>query len=406
MAQGGSRRQTLSPTYTPGVYPIVQELPAGVVDQALANLNPPGNGSEGGKTPSVVIPVRSLSEKGKAATGALLGQWADELQSRFPEKPTGALWRELAGDPSQLTLELWCEGPSRKFNSGSLYLSFIAPNGDRMLDTLLARGGASANESKPTPPPGMTRSPNVPGLSLKEFELPPGRYRHDRLMSLIARRIGFNLVSDYFTRSTVVSIQARKYVLGQFLEEFDRQFHCIHRWNGNTLLMRSSDWGEALLVEPTADVVARVEEIGKLKSGPTMDDLTQIAKRVNDHQLATLEFHTEPDGRPLPLNLVPRLRMNNTWLQAYAALSSAQRKKAESAAGLVLNTLPLQTRTLWVKPAAAMGFQFLTGAAALVLLEGSSKSMRLPGWTAIPTIGLSIPSVAVQRELWRNGRSY
>ncbi|HEU4754480.1 MAG TPA: hypothetical protein VFU47_15330, partial [Armatimonadota bacterium] len=379
-------------------FTMLSTVPPGVIDEAVQHANPPFNGSEGGKVPGAVFPASRLPTAGREALERLLTRFfAFAERSRRETDPPFERQdvRKVAGT---LVLEFWCNLDPRGLSG--LHLSLIW-DGKRMLDMPLAFA-STLPAANPGSTPVGDPAPESP-LEDRLIELPPGRYRHDRLLTLLAKAGGFEVVADYFTKGTVLTVEPGKKRLGDLLSKFDAALRCRHEWDGTLLRVRTVPWAELTDLEPPAEVTDRLEQFRALPRGPALEDLLLIARRTTDEQLATLEHYHGPGGEPLPLHLVPRLRMNAGWLRAFAALPAYQLADAESRAGLPLSRLAPGAREQWGLPLARAGLD-PQAPALLRVLPGPPPT--LTAWPRIPRVCLLSPLRPQPADLWRNAESY
>lgn len=397
--------------FLPQAYDILRTLPEGCLDRALAHPNPPFNGSEGAKVPGIAVPVAALPLQGREATSQLLRYLGDRMDEGRPG--AGSTYRRQAADPSGMKVELWTSSAPSTGGAATLHLSLRTADGKRAADVTLARTISLPKPSTSTPP--VTGTPGSNGSSppmdsathepreQRSIKVPEGRYRHDHLLAAVAKAANLETVSDYYTKGTVTTISPGPKRLEDLLRGFDRIYRCRHFWVGDILVFRSENWEALSEAEPPAVVTDRLTQAGKDPKTLEIDDLVFAAQNANDERLATLEYHTDPSGKALPLNLVPRLRMNAAWLRAYGALGAAKSLPVPKN-GLYLARLPRTARAAWQDV-------FLQAGVLSERDMAAARLRRTPGsafqdWPAVNRFTLELGGSAPPLDLWRTAISY
>jgi hypothetical protein len=383
----------------PQALDALRDTPPAVLKRALEFPNPPFNGSEGAKAPTVAISASRLGPAGQAAVRKWVGSHADFLAQRDPESANVTYFRKAAADLQGVRIELWCNEPARRGDTAELFLKIRTARGG-FGETPLAFGGSAADD---TPLEDLGESV-ASAIEDRKIDLPAGSYRLDRAQSIVARQAHVDLVSDYFTRGGTVTVGSGAHRLGDVLDRLDEAARMRHSWSGGILVFRSRRWYDLIDREPPAVVTDLLEARASKRETPTFGELLQIAASATDRQLATLERHVSSEGKPLPLNWSPRLQMNARWLRAYAGLSEQQRGLVGAARGLNLGGLPVTQRPAWEFPLTVMGLE-PSGAGVIVRLA-PGKPPQLDDWTGLPRVVFVTAETEEPLDLWRNAMSY
>lgn len=397
LASGGQRlpEGVFSPTFAPEIYPVVRSLPNALIERALSRPNPPFNGSEGAKVPGARIEARALSAAGREALSRVYEAAATRAEARSPGSPGAARLRSLARDPSAVHIELWVNEPAAATGHVSLNLSLISPPRGRA-DYTLAHGSAPTSPIDLAEPRAEPLPPHVSG---RLVVLPPGRYRSDRFLRLLAQESALPLASDYYTRPGFMTVTPGARRLADVISLYCRAFDTVAAWEGDCLILRSRDWVTRVDREPRA----RVADIASTWDGrgPTLAQALDVARQSTDAQLATLEDHGGPEGEKLPLHVVPRLRLNAAWLRAAALLGAADRAAAARPAGLFLDRLPLSAKATWTE---ALGLPLIPPRCVLRVRNGPPEA--LPDWVRMDDVTVAEGPRGIPVSLWRHARSY
>jgi len=411
--------------FPPAAYDVLKSLPDGIIDQVLSHPNPPFSGSQAAKAPAVTVPVSALSPDGREATTRLLLDLADQMDHAGPPA-TGKGFRNLAANPDGVKLGFWASSVPRSGGMASLSVSVLAPDGSIATDVVLARTPVPGPSFRPNgnlPTRGSTKAPGIvpipslqgggakPSLPDEPLDpreqrmvlLPEGRYRHDHLLATLAKSADLETVSDYYTKGTVTTISPGRKPLGELLRGLDRIYRCRHTWVGGCLVFRSENWEALAEVEPRAAVTDQLDQVAKDPKTLTVDDLVFAAENATDEGLATLEYHTEPNGKALPLHLVPRLRMNAPWLRAYGALRDAKSLPVPKG-GLYLARLPQPIRRAWEDVLLRAGITSNRGSTLARLRR--APGLAFPDWPSVDRYTLELGNATAPINLWKSAISY
>jgi hypothetical protein len=384
-----------SPTVNPHAFDLVKEIPRSLLLRVLNHPNPPFNGSEGAKVPALSLSAAQLSPRARQALSQLVSFYADYLQQRRPEMAALRQIRQDAADPRGLRIDFWCNKTGRSVSSASLMLHVRSPVGGLGDIELAFGGGTSGSEDEPT----LTPDPD-PHDAIR-FTLAPNSCRHDRALADLGAAAKIDIVADYYTKGTVLTITPGMKRLGEFLSSYDRIYRTRHWWVGNTLFVRSRSWYNLIEAEPTVSVTDRLDKLVLAKDTPTFKDLVSIVSESTDEQLSTLEYYFNAEAVKLPPNWSPRLQMNAPWLRAYANSTEQQRALIHSR-GLSIGALPNAHRERWERPLAIVGMEYTNNGVSVKAIQGSPPD--LASWPGLPRIIAS--DGARTTDLWRNAESY
>jgi hypothetical protein len=246
--------------------------------------------------------------------------------------------------------------------------------------------------------------PEPPEPDRREFipvAVPRGTFRYDHALTLVCRSAKIDLVADYFTRGKPVKWNGGQPQLREVVAELRRDYGLRHRWIGTTLMVRTQTWAGAVDMEPTAEVVARSEAAAARAEGPALGDLLSIAGRSTDEKLTVLGFHMSPDGKRLPAESLPRIRVNAAWLRAFGALTRAEVTRARSTAGLNLVRLPVKTRAAWEKGLSRSSIYFPPAGAVVLKVAADDAPPAYKDWSKVPKVSLGSPTWRSSLELWQ-----
>ena len=387
---------------TEPAFEILRTLSADSLELALSRPAPPGRrgGARSAPAQSVAYPVGRLSPEtrqavrhyvealaefsaGDAEHSAWLRRYvdrADELWLRLPAFRAISDPTVPEGLDGEASIVLW--DPRR---NGALGIPLTLRAYTLLNHTL---GDTAASGETPEQ------------LRGRKVKIESGSYRFDRFLTMLADAGEFNVVSDYFTRSKLVQLTKPEYDLDELLTGVDENMGVRHWWDGDTLLVRTRNWPDALAVEPTQAMVETLERTARTEGGFTFEEYLELAADATDDQIATLQLHTGPQGETPWKAWADRLRANAIWLRAYASLSNRERDQARREAGLRLERLDPTKRALW-NEVLLRNALYIPGQPAPVTLHVSGERDAIfPGMVPVPRAWLTSPLAAQPAQLW------
>jgi len=390
-------------------YAVVKHLPRDTIYRAILNPNPPPTGTSVDKMPCVSIRASTLSPEGKVAFARLVGQIVADAETRGP---ASAYLRQLPARSEELLLEFWSNEATPR-SGGNLTLSLRDPTSPSFGTDIWIAGASYPKANVPANPvlpgeQGMAKQQAFPANAREAtlVELPRGSWRYDHALVQLCAAAKVDLVADYFTRGKLTKWSGGRRQLVQVLDEMESELGLEHEWKGSTLIVRTGKWAESVDMEPTAEVVRRMEKVAGEPEGPELGDLLFVAAQSTDERLTVLGFHTDPDGKRLPATLAPRIRKNATWLRAYASLTQAEAKLAGGASGLKLNRLPVKTRARWEQALTRSSVYFPSGELVILKVTRDARSSAYKDWPNVPAVKLGSPSWPLPVELWQSVSLY
>ncbi|MGV3722091.1 MAG: hypothetical protein ACO1SX_14365 [Actinomycetota bacterium] len=405
IARGSGRPRGSFSTFCPYAYQVVKEIPRALLEGVVMNPNPPATGTSVDKMPGLSLRASELTPTGRAAFKELLTQLVADVETR---RPANAYVRGLPARSNELVLEFWAN-ESAPGSGGGLNMRVQDPTATKPgaefeltasshadIERYLDRNNPDKAEPSKTKTAGASPNDRAP------VQLPKGALRYDYALARICASAGFNLVADYFTRGKAVKWNGGVRQIGEVLGELEEDFGLRHTWEGSTLVVRTEKWAEALEMEPSAEVVARIAQVSARKGGPRLGDLLFVAARSSDERLTVLGFHMSRTGERLPANLVPRIRANAAWLRTYAALTQDESKRAISPSGVSFSRLSARSRANWESALVRSSLYPSANTGKVVLsVSRDGAAAAFPDWPEVPKVMLKSAGWPSSVNLWQ-----